>query len=49
MEGYLNIRMRPWLRRLITRSLAVIPAALTIYIAGDQATLRFDYSQPGAS
>jgi manganese transport protein len=39
MEGYLNFRMRPWLRRLITRSLAVIPAALTIYIAGEQATL----------
>ncbi len=38
MEGYLNFRMRPWLRRLITRSLAVVPAALTIYIAGDQAT-----------
>jgi manganese transport protein len=38
MEGFLNIRMRPWLRRLITRSLAIIPAALTIYIAGDQAT-----------
>src|SRR5208283_1586329 len=39
MEGFLNIRMRPWLRRLITRSLAVIPAALTIYFAGDKATL----------
>jgi manganese transport protein len=39
MEGFLNIRMRPWLRRLITRSLAIIPAALTIYFAGDQATL----------
>ena len=38
MEGFLNIRMRPWLRRLITRTLAVVPAALTIYIAGDQAT-----------
>jgi len=38
MEGFLNIRMRPWLRRLITRSLAIIPAALTIYVAGDQAT-----------
>jgi manganese transport protein len=38
MEGYLNFRMRPWLRRLITRSLAVIPAALTIYFAGDKAT-----------
>ncbi|HLK62068.1 MAG TPA: Nramp family divalent metal transporter [Bryobacteraceae bacterium] len=38
MEGFLNFRMRPWLRRLITRSLAVIPAALTIYIAGDKST-----------
>ena len=38
MEGFLNFRMRPWLRRLITRSLAIIPAALTIYFAGDQAT-----------
>ena len=37
MEGFLNIRMRPWLRRLITRTLAIIPAALTIYIAGDGA------------
>ena len=39
MEGFLNIRMRPWLRRLLTRALAVVPAALTIYFAGDQATL----------
>src|SRR5204862_2104963 len=40
MEGFLNFRMRPWLRRLITRSLAVIPAAITIYLAGDQGTFR---------
>ena len=40
MEGFLNIRMRPWLRRLITRALAVIPAALTIYISGPQATYQ---------
>jgi manganese transport protein len=39
MEGFLSIRMRPWLRRLITRALAVTPAALTIYLAGDKATL----------
>lgn len=38
MEGFLNIRMRPWLRRLITRALAVVPAALTLYVAGDQST-----------
>ena len=35
MEGFLNFRMRPWLRRLITRSLAIIPAAITIYLAGE--------------
>jgi manganese transport protein len=39
MEGFLNLRMRPWLRRLITRTLAVTPAALTIYFAGDRATI----------
>jgi manganese transport protein len=38
MEGFLNFRMRPWLRRMITRSLAIIPAALTIYIAGEKST-----------
>jgi manganese transport protein len=30
--------MRPWLRRLITRALAIIPAAVTIYVAGEKAT-----------
>src|SRR5205814_7121045 len=35
MEGFLNIRLRPWLRRLITRSIAIIPAALVIGIAGE--------------
>ncbi|HTS31508.1 MAG TPA: Nramp family divalent metal transporter [Bryobacteraceae bacterium] len=38
MEGFLNFRMRPWLRRLITRALAIVPAAVTIYVAGDNAT-----------
>lgn len=36
MEGYLNLRLTPWLRRLITRLLAVIPAFLTILIAGER-------------
>jgi manganese transport protein len=40
MEGFLNLRVRPWLRRIMTRSLAVIPAALTIYFAGEQSTLQ---------
>jgi manganese transport protein len=40
MEGFLNIRMRPWLRRLLTRLLAIAPAALTIYASGNQGTFR---------
>jgi manganese transport protein len=35
MEGYLNLRMNPWLRRLITRLLAVVPAALIIIFLGE--------------
>jgi manganese transport protein len=35
MEGFLHIRLRPWLRRLITRALAIVPAALVIGIAGE--------------
>jgi manganese transport protein len=38
MEGFLNFRMRPWLRRLITRLLAIVPAALTIYFVGERST-----------
>jgi manganese transport protein len=35
MEGYLHIRINPWLRRIITRAVAVIPAFITILIAGE--------------
>src|SRR5216684_1834350 len=35
MEGFLHLRLRPWLRRLITRSLAILPAALVIGIMGE--------------
>ena len=38
MEGFLRFKIQPWLRRLTTRLLAIIPAALTIYYAGDQGT-----------
>ncbi len=37
MEGHLNLRIQPWLRRLITRLLAIIPAIFTIGYFGDQA------------
>lgn len=40
MEGFLDIRMRPWLRRLITRAVAVVPAVITIMVAGEQAVYR---------
>src|SRR4030081_3859416 len=35
MEGFLEIRLKPWLRRLITRAMAIVPAALVIGIAGE--------------
>jgi manganese transport protein len=35
MEGFLDIRLKPWLRRLITRSIAIIPAALVIGFSGE--------------
>ncbi|MSU50968.1 MAG: divalent metal cation transporter [Opitutus sp.] len=35
MEGFLNIRLRPWLRRLITRSIAIVPAVIVIGIFGE--------------
>jgi manganese transport protein len=38
MEGYLNLRIAPWLRRLITRLIAIIPAYLVILIYGEEQT-----------
>jgi manganese transport protein len=38
MEGYLHLRIAPWLRRLITRLLAVIPAILAISYFGERST-----------
>ncbi len=38
MEGFLNLRMRPWLRRLITRAVAIIPALVTVVLYGERAT-----------
>jgi manganese transport protein len=40
MEGFLNFRMRPWLRRLLTRLLAIVPAVIVIYLAGDAGVYR---------
>ncbi len=38
MEGFLNFRMRPWLRRLITRAIAIVPAVLVIGLYGENET-----------
>ncbi|MBI1337263.1 MAG: Mn(2+) uptake NRAMP transporter MntH [Phycisphaera sp.] len=40
MEGFLHFKMRPWLRRLITRSLAIVPAVIVIYLMGDRGTYK---------
>lgn len=37
MEGHLNLRIEPWLRRLITRILAIVPAFFTILWFGEDA------------
>lgn len=38
MEGYLNLRIQPWVRRIITRLIAIVPAVLVILIYGESAT-----------
>jgi manganese transport protein len=40
MEGFLNIRIRPWLRRLITRLIAIIPAAIVAVVGGESGTAK---------
>ena len=40
MEGFLNIRLRPWLRRLITRAIAIIPAAIVAIMYGESGTAK---------
>ena len=40
MEGFLNMRMRPWLRRIVTRGIALVPAVIVIALAGDKGLYR---------
>ncbi len=40
MEGFLDIRMKPWARRLLTRSIAIIPAIIVTAIAGESGTAK---------
>ena len=36
MEGFLNIRLRPWMRRILTRSVAIVPAVIVAAIYGEK-------------
>src|SRR5437764_6651979 len=40
MEGFLNIRLRPWLRRLITRGIAIVPAVIVAGLFGTSGTAK---------
>jgi manganese transport protein len=40
MEGFLNLRLRPWLRRLITRLLAIVPAVICTALYGESGTAK---------
>ena len=40
MEGFLDIRLRPWLRRLITRGIAIIPAVIVSVMYGESGTAQ---------
>ena len=40
MEGFLNLRLRPWLRRLITRGMAIVPAVIVAALYGSSGTAR---------
>ena len=40
MEGFLHIRLRPWLRRLITRGIAIVPAAIVAILYGASGTAK---------
>ncbi len=36
MEGFINLRLRPWLRRLITRLIAIVPAVIVVVLYGER-------------
>jgi manganese transport protein len=40
MEGFLGLRLRPWVRRVITRGLAIVPAVIVAAIYGESGTAR---------
>lgn len=47
MEGFLNIRLRPWIRRLITRLIDIIPAVIVTLILWRERNSRSSCIEPG--
>lgn len=40
MEGFVQIRLRPWIRRLVTRLIAIVPAVVVIMFTGQEGTYK---------
>ena len=40
MEGFLNLRLRPWIRRMITRGIAIVPAVIVAALYGEAGTAK---------
>jgi manganese transport protein len=38
MEGFIHIKLQPWLRRMITRSVAIIPTIIVVWFTGERGT-----------
>jgi manganese transport protein len=38
MEGFIHFKMAPWLRRMLTRSLAIVPTIIVVAVAGEKGT-----------
>src|SRR5262249_30165562 len=47
MEGFVKLRLRPWVRRLLTRLLALIPAVVTILLLGERSKMNLLVLGPG--
>ena len=47
MEGFLNIRLPAWLRRLVTRLIAIVPAVVVASLYGEQRDRQAAGAQPG--
>ena len=49
MEGFLDIRLPPWMRRLVTRAIAIVPAAIVTVWYGEKGTAQLADPEPGGA